>query len=163
MARMSELAIRPVRAADVPQVVDLVRAVLAEFRLSFGVGSATDDAVLELPGSYESQGGAFWVAERDGEILGTCGIAPLPEDRATFELRKMYLAPRARGAGVGRSLLAAALAFVRSRDGARIVLDTTHEMKDAIRFYERAGFVRDDAQIRGSRCSRGYVLELRAS
>jgi putative acetyltransferase len=157
---MLEPAIRPVRATDVPQVVELVRAVLGEFGLSFGVGSGTDDALLALPDSYDSQGGAFWVAEQGGEIIGTCGIAPLPDDSATYELRKMYLAPRARGAGVGRALLASALDFVRTKSAARVVLDTTHEMKDAIRFYERAGFVRDDAQIRGSRCSRGYVLEL---
>jgi hypothetical protein len=33
-------------------------------------------------------------------------------------------------------------------------------MTAAIAFYERNGFVRDDAQRRASRCSRGYRLEL---
>jgi hypothetical protein len=41
-----------------------------------------------------------------------------------------------------------------------VVLDTTHSMSAAIAFYERNGFVRDDAQIRGARCSRGYRLDL---
>jgi len=40
------------------------------------------------------------------------------------------------------------------------VLDTTEQMTRAIRFYEDNGFVRDDAQRRGARCSRGYVREL---
>jgi len=52
------------------------------------------------------------------------------------------------------------VAFVRSRGAKRLVLDTTHDMRRAIAFYERNGFVRDDAQIRGARCSRGYAREL---
>lgn len=33
-------------------------------------------------------------------------------------------------------------------------------MQGAISFYERRGFVQDDAQIRGTRCTRGYRLDL---
>jgi hypothetical protein len=33
-------------------------------------------------------------------------------------------------------------------------------MKRAIAFYERNGFVRDDMQIHGPRCSRGYTLDV---
>jgi ribosomal protein S18 acetylase RimI-like enzyme len=72
----------------------------------------------------------------------------------------MYLRPEARGTGAGQLLFDTCIGFVRSRGAKRIVLDTTHEMKRAIAFYERNGFVRDDAQIRGARCSRGYALDL---
>jgi ribosomal protein S18 acetylase RimI-like enzyme len=41
-----------------------------------------------------------------------------------------------------------------------MVLDTTEAMGAAIEFYERHGFVRDDAQIRGARATRGYVRRL---
>ena len=40
------------------------------------------------------------------------------------------------------------------------MLDTTDAMARAIAFYEAHGFVRDDAEIRGARCTRGYVLTL---
>ena len=56
--------VRSVQESDVPQVVTLVRDVLAEFGLRFGDGSKTDEELLGLPGSYESHGGAFWVAAR---------------------------------------------------------------------------------------------------
>jgi putative acetyltransferase len=151
--------IRPVVAADVPQVVALVRDTLAEFGLVFGEGAETDAPVLDLPRSYEATGGAFWVAVApNGDIVGTCGVAPVaPGD---YELRKMYLRPDVRGAGVAQRLLDECVAWARARSGRRIVLDTIHEMDRAIRFYERNGFVRDDAQIRGSRCSRGYARVL---
>jgi hypothetical protein len=41
-----------------------------------------------------------------------------------------------------------------------MVLDTVEEMAHAIAFYEAHGFVRDDAQIRGARCTRGYSRSL---
>jgi putative acetyltransferase len=154
------MRVRPVLRADVPQVVALVREVLAEFGLRFGEGSKTDDALLELPASYEGQGGAFWVAERGpaSAILGTCGVGPVGP--GVFELRKMYLRAAARGAGVGQRLLDTCVEWTRAHGGRRIVLDTTEAMTGAIRFYERNGFSRDDAEIRGSRCSRGYARDL---
>jgi GNAT superfamily N-acetyltransferase len=85
-------------------------------------------------------------------------VFPLGE--ATYELRKMYLSPAARGRGVGVRLLDEAVAFARAEGGQRMVLDTVEAMTRAIAFYEAHGFVRDDAQIRGARCSRGYVRAL---
>jgi putative acetyltransferase len=154
---LAAVRIRPVLASDVPSVVTLVRETLAEFGLEFGAGSATDDALLRLPESYESSGGAFWVAVAD-DLAGTCGVAPV--EPGVFELRKMYLSPAARGGGVGQRLLDECVSWTRSHGGRRLVLDTVEAMDRAIRFYERNGFVRDDAQIRGSRCSRGYARDL---
>lgn len=153
------VVIRAVEAGDVGEVVTLLRAVLAEFGLRFGEGSATDAQVLALPGSYRDHGGDFWIArDGDGALLGTCGVFPVAP--ATFELRKMYLDARARGRGVGARLLDAAEGWCRAQGGRQLVLDTTHQMTAAIAFYESRGFVRDDAQIRGSRCHRGYAKAL---
>ncbi len=155
----TEMRAREVRATDVPPVIDLVRDVLAEFGLRFGEGSGTDEELTRLPASYLEQGGGFWVAvDAADTIVGTCGVFPVGE--GIFELRKMYLRPETRGTGAGQLLFDTCLGFVRSREAKRIVLDTTHDMRRAIAFYERNGFVRDDAQIRGARCSRGYTRDL---
>jgi putative acetyltransferase len=153
-------SIRLVRAEDVPDVVALVREVLAEFHLRFGEGAATDEEVTRLPASYEGRGGAFWVAvsDTDGAIVGSCGVFPVAP--TTFELRKMYLLSSARGLGLGQRLLDEAIRWARAHGGTRMVLDTIHEMTRAIAFYEGNGFVRDDGQIRGARCSRGYARDL---
>ncbi|MBL8915146.1 MAG: GNAT family N-acetyltransferase [Archangium sp.] len=152
------MQIRVVTPSDVPQVVELVRATLGEFGITFGEGSPTDEQLLALPRSYTDDGGAFFVAEKDGAVIGTAGVARI--EPQLFELRKMYLSPTTRGAGVGKQLLDACLQHVRSTGGTRVVLDTTEQMKAAIAFYERNGFVRDDTQRRASRCSRGYRLDL---
>jgi putative acetyltransferase len=151
--------VRPVRAADVTQVVALVQETLAEFGLTFGEGAATDTPLLALPASYEGAGGAFWVAVGEGgEIVGTCGAMPVAP--GVFELRKMYLRPAARGTGLASRLLEECVAWARANGGKRLVLDTTEAMTRAIRFYERNGFVRDDAEVRGARCERGYRREI---
>lgn len=158
---MADVVVRAVRAEDAHGVVALVRDVLAEFGLRFGEGADTDAELARLPASYTGKGGAFWIAEQGGELVGTCGVAPVAE--GTLELRKMYLRPAARGLGAGERLLREALAFARTSGARRVVLDTTEQMTRAIAFYERHGFVRDDAQIRGCRCSLGYVLDLAAA
>jgi putative acetyltransferase len=155
---VSHLQVTSVTAADVPEVVALVRDVLAEFGIAFGIGAATDAQLLSLPQSYTDAGGVFFVARQDGALLGTAGLFPVRD--GGLELRKMYLRPAARGLGAGRALWAECLAFAKARGARRIVLDTTEQMQAAIRFYERLGFVRDDAQITAPRCSRGYRLEL---
>lgn len=152
--------VRSAEAGDVPEIIAHVTHVLSEFGLAFADGSTTDAQLVGLPAAYSDVGGAFWVAtDARGAIVGTCGVYP-SEGAGTFELRKMYVSSAARGLGVGNRLFAEALAFVRGAGATALVLDTTEAMSQAIAFYEGHGFVRDDTQIRGARCSRGYRLQL---
>lgn len=163
-----EVVVRPVEHADVPAVIELVRETLAEFGLEFGKGAATDAELHQLPEIYTERGGAFWVAtvvepglagrDRATVLAACCGVFPVAP--ATYELRKMYARPTSRGLGLGVRLLDTAVAWCRAQGGAQLVLDTVEEMTRAIAFYEANGFVRDDAQRRGSRCTRGYSRAL---
>ena len=166
--KAEDIQVRAVAREDVPAVVAHVTAVLAEYGLAFGEGSATDADLHRLPEAYTERGGAFWVATTpDGALVATCGIVPLPacdpNDAGLMELRKMYLSSGLRGLGIGRRLLDQAVGFARRAGASAIVLDTIDGMEQAINFYERAGFTRDDSQIRGSRCERGYRLDLTPS
>ncbi len=151
--------IRPITDHDVAGALDVVRDTLAEHGLEFGVGSETDEQVRGLPGSYSERGGTFLVAlDVAGAVVGTAGVFPMGV--GVYELRKMYLRPSARGHGLGARLFDACLAFCRERAARQLVLDTRDDMATAIAFYERRGFVRDDTQRRGARCTRGYRLDL---
>ena len=151
--------LRPVQPSDVPAVAALIREVLAEFGLTFGIGSETDHDVMALPDSYTGKGGHFWVVEdQRNHVLGSCGLYPLAA--STVELRKMYVHPAARGRGLGQTLLDKAVDTARAEGARCIVLDTHDSMTAAVHLYLRAGFVRDDDQIRGARCTRGYRLDL---
>lgn len=156
------VAIRPVRAADDAALAAIIRAGMGEFGLCGGPADEPEvDAISRAFGGPRS---AFFVAEADGRVLGGGGIGPLaggPDDAC--ELRKMYLAPDARGRGAGRRLLEACLGAARARGYRTCRLATLGRMERARRLYERSGFLPAEEEIRGTGhagCDRWYSLDL---
>jgi len=82
--------------------------------------------------------GAFLIAWRGDVPLG-CG-AVRKRDDTTFELKRMFVAPEARGAGVGRALLAALEREAVALGAHRLVLETGTRQAEALALYRRAGF-----------------------
>jgi putative acetyltransferase len=82
--------------------------------------------------------GAFLVAYRGGDPVG-CGAVRRATE-TTAEVKRMYVAPSARGLGVGRRLLDALEAEARTLGATRLLLETGTRQQEAIRLYERAGF-----------------------
>jgi GNAT superfamily N-acetyltransferase len=62
----------------------------------------------------------------------------------TAEVKRMYVAPEARGRGVARALLATLEARARSLGCTRIVLDTASPLVEAARLYLREGYAEID-------------------
>lgn len=91
---------------------------------------------------FAGKGGRLWVAEgSDGRIVGSIGVAPVPEQNAA-ELTKVYVDPDYRGAGLAQALFARALAFARDRGCAEMMLWSDTRFARGHRFYEKLGFVR---------------------
>ena len=65
-------------------------------------------------------------------------------DPMTAELKRMYVEPDRRGAGVGRALLDALEAAAREKGVARLVLETGIHQAAAIALYRAAGFTQID-------------------
>ena len=63
-----------------------------------------------------------WLAERNGERIGS--IALVRENATTARLRLLLVDPAARGEGLGHRLVNECLAFARSAGYRRIVLST---------------------------------------
>jgi GNAT superfamily N-acetyltransferase len=91
----------------------------------------------------------FWLAEAKSELAGCVGLRRLPLreksglDRSECaEIKRMYVRERFRGRGIAQRLLAAAERFARDEGYPWIYLDTTNEMVEAARLYERNGFER---------------------
>lgn len=72
------------------------------------------------------------------------GIASgFPEERETAKLISMWVAPFARGHGVGDALVSAIVAWAREDDFVRLTLDVTEGNEPALALYRRHGFVDD--------------------
>jgi ribosomal protein S18 acetylase RimI-like enzyme len=138
------LSIRPIAAADLPTVAELVMTVLAEHGFRSSIGGTRED--LETLERYRREGAGFWVAELGGTIVGTVAIRP--KDGRACELKRLYVSATARGHGVGRALYAHAEAFARAAGYDRIWLDSSRRFRSARKLYEGHGFVlleeRDD-------------------
>jgi GNAT superfamily N-acetyltransferase len=80
----------------------------------------------------------FLVAYDDGLPVGCGGLRTLDESHG--ELKRMYVIPARRGAGVSKAVLAALEEEARRLGWERIVLETGTAQPDAMRFYEREGY-----------------------
>jgi GNAT superfamily N-acetyltransferase len=90
------------------------------------------------PGEVRDGRGAFLVVYRSGSAVG-CGAVRLLDDD-TGELKRMYVAPPARGTGLGRRLVEALEAEARALGAKRLVLETGVRQLAALALYRATGF-----------------------
>lgn len=139
---LSKIIIRPIAAGDNAALARAVRDTLAEFGAAKPGTAYFDEATDHLYELFsQTPRSAYFVAEINGEVLGGGGIFPtqgLPAD--TVELVKLYLLPAARGRGVGKALINECRQAARAAGYARLYLETTDELTQAIPLYERLGF-----------------------
>jgi GNAT superfamily N-acetyltransferase len=130
--------VRPLRQGDVAAVRRLWLGYAREFRHELGPQDLAAEGA-RLPEPYAARGWGAWVAEHGGRVVGCAFLKPL--DAQTAELKRMVVAPDARGLGAGRALGEAVVAAARSNGHLRVVLDTVPGMVAARRLYARLGFV----------------------
>ena len=150
-------SLRTATNEDGEAVQTLVFSVLREYGLKPDPDGVDAD-MRDIEASYLGRGGSFTVLiDTAGEILGSVGLYPV--NQRTCELRKMYLAPGARGRGLGKRLLEHALAEAKRLGFSRIELETSSVLKEAIGLYLRYGFQPYTPQRTCNRCNESYFLE----
>jgi GNAT superfamily N-acetyltransferase len=92
------------------------------------------------PDDFEPPAGVFLVALLGGEPVACGGLRTIGP--GIGEIRRMYVSPAARGKGVGKRVLEALERAAADRDLNTVRLDTTNELTEAHRLYERAGYQR---------------------
>ena len=94
-----------------------------------------------LPGKYEPPRGALLLAfDAQRHPVGCVALRPLDAD--CCEMKRLYVAAAARGAGLGKALMNAVIAEARRIGYRAIRLDTLPQLTTALRMYEAAGFAR---------------------
>ena len=78
--------------------------------------------------------------DAEGAAIG-CGMSHAL-DAQTSEIKRVFVAPEARGKGVASTLCAALVDRARKDGFARVVLDTSRNLTGAAALYDRLGFTR---------------------
>jgi GNAT superfamily N-acetyltransferase len=121
-----------------PDAARLIAALNAELKATFPEPGATH---FSLTGAQVEAGdGAFLVAYLDDVAVG-CGAVRRLEG-ATAELKRMYVAPSARGRGIGRQLVESLEREAQGLGITRVVLETGTRLAPAIKLYEAMGYTR---------------------
>jgi GNAT superfamily N-acetyltransferase len=127
------------RAGDVPRVVEAVRLVYEEYGFTWDPEGYHAD-LYRAHEEYGPPSAAFWVAERDGQIVGCMGMRRFPRlagdvgeivlDAAGArraggcdgELVRLYVRPEWRRRGFGRALTLTGIEWARANGVAAIEL-----------------------------------------
>jgi len=121
-----------------PDARRAVRAYVTELAQRFDGGF---DPALSISASDEEMSppaGLFLIATLHGEPAG-CGALKFRPGAPT-EIKRMWVAPEARGLGLGRRLLAELEARAAARGARTLRLETNRALAEAISLYRSAGY-----------------------
>ena len=124
-----------------PDAMRLIDEVQAEYVIRYG---GRDETPLD-PVMFEPPAGSFFVGYAEGEPVATgawrrTDVAALGTSE-TVEIKRMYVAPQARGRGLARLMLDHLETSAGEHGCEAVVLETGLRQPEAMALYESSGYV----------------------
>ena len=148
------LTIRAATTADIPTIAPLFDA----YRQFYGKPADPQAALDFIRERLERNESVIFVAE--DPTRGALGFVQLfpsftsVQARRLWVLNDLFVAPQARGLGVGRALMNAARDHAINTGAKRLTLETMDDNEKAWKLYESLGYVKSGPDVRY------YTLEL---
>jgi DNA-binding MarR family transcriptional regulator/GNAT superfamily N-acetyltransferase len=131
--------LRAHRPGDMGWVVASNGALYAkEYGWDISYEALVAEIVAQFIKSYDPAREHCWIAEVDGEPVGSVFIVKASDEVA--KLRLLIVAPQARGLGLGRALVAECIGFARARGYKTMTLWTQSILTGARKIYRDEGF-----------------------
>ncbi len=132
-------SLRPHRPGDMGWVVERHGVLYGEeYGWDAGIEALTAEIVANFLKNFDPAREKCWIAEIDGEPVGSVFIVKEKDNVA--RLRLLIVDPKARGLGIGHRLVEECIRFSREAGYEKITLWTHAVLKPARAIYQQAGF-----------------------
>jgi ribosomal protein S18 acetylase RimI-like enzyme len=146
-AALANVTMREARREDVERIASLIMLGAAkQTRTADEIArEATHPSYLDAFDEVAaSPHNTLFVAELDGEVVGTLQVTLIPglayRGRKRAKLESVHVHPDLRGRRIGEAMVAHAVAFARESGAGHVELTSNKTREAAHRFYRRFGF-----------------------
>ena len=135
------MIIRAIEPRDDAAMAAIVRRSLEAHGLNVPGTAYFDPELDHLSAHYgAATDRTYFVAEKDGEVVGGAGCSPVPGADGVAELQKLYVAAAWRHRGIARGLTAAVEEVARTAGFSTLYLETHHDLVAAVALYRALGY-----------------------
>lgn len=158
------MKIREIEEKDNQAIEQIIKRSLEDSNLDIQGTAYYDPQISFLANFYEQQSNAaYWVVvNEEDEVVGGAGIGPFGDSKDVGELQKLYIAPKAQGAGLSKKLMSIALDFAK-KHYKYCYIETSHKLQIANLLYNKLGFKELEKPLDGSEhgtMDKWYIKEL---
>ncbi|TGS12477.1 N-acetyltransferase family protein [Mesorhizobium sp. M2E.F.Ca.ET.209.01.1.1] len=159
---MSDIAIRAATVADLDRITEIYADAVVHGTASYELEPPSRAEMGDRFDNLTAGGFPYLVAEKDGAVLGYAYAGPFrPRPAYRFVIEdSVYVAPEAKGQGVGSLLMRALIETARAAGFRQIiaVIGDGHADSASVRLHEKLGF-RHSGRLEGSGYKHGRWLD----